>query len=199
MVATAFAFVEYSTRDEAIVAVQHASRIFDNFQIRVEHKVPKRLPTSHGGSPTSTSHFEKNQLPAQTQEILMMLYHRGVEVGMSQAAQAQAIASHVIPAPVYASYSQPYYPHYDNTLGMYSGAHSASPTYGLGPQPYHNSNVAPSLGAPQYVQGSAANPYLQHEQVSGYTHLHSIRDSEQAYAWPLPNGDNGFPSSSNPH
>ncbi len=200
MVATAFAFVEYSTRGEAATAVQRAPRIFEGYQIRIEHKVPKRLFASHSGSPTNTNQLEKNQLPVQTQDMLMMLYHRGVEVGMNHAAQAQAIAPHVMSTPVYASYPQPYYPHYDSAVGMFANPNSAPPPYGLGPQPFHNGHVTTSLGPSDYLSTSGATSYVQPDQNNnGYLQNGSSRDDELAYAWPLPTGDHRFPGSSTLH
>ena len=198
IVATAFAFVEYSNRGEAVLAVQHSSRIFDSFQIRVEHKVPKRLHMSHGGSPTSVNYTEKDQSPAQTQDMLMMLYHRGVEVGMNQAAHAQAMAPQVMPAQVYAPYPQPYYSSYETALGGYNGSHNLSP-YGLGSQSYHNLGIATAMAPTQYVQASAASAYPQQEQNDGRVHPQSTRDNGLSYAWPLPAGDTGLLTSSATH
>ena len=200
--ATAFAFVEYSARGEAAIAVQHASRMFEGYQVRIEHKVAKRSFASHNGSPVSVHQLDKNPLPAQTHEMLMMLYHRGVEFGLSQAVQAQAVAPHLLTSPVYGSFPQPYYPHYDGAVGIFSNPNGAPPTYSLVTQPFQNGHIATSLTPSDYhaTTATATASYVQPSQTNTvYTPNAPPRDEDLSYTWPPPAGDHTLAGSSTFH
>ena len=154
---------------------------------------------SQAGSPTGNNQMSTGQLPAQAQDMLMTLYQRGVEVGMSQATQAQTMTPQVMLPPVYASYPQSYYSHYDNTLGMYGGPNGTPPTYGLGFTSYDNPSVASSVSQPPYTQATTPTHYGQYEQVHDYAKSATSRNGEAPYVWPTPTGDIGPSSSSTAH
>lgn len=192
---TVFCFVEYSTRGEADTAVQHASRWFDGFQLRVEHKVSRRLLMSQAGSPMSNNQMNTSQFPTQAQDMLMVLYQRGVEMGLSQATQAQSLNPQMMLPPVYTSYPQSYYPPYDNSLGVFSAPNGTPPTYGLSVTSYGNTNVVSNANQSQFSQAAASTQYGQYEQVDEYAKSATPRHGETAYAWPIQMSDTGLPSS----
>ena len=195
MVPTAFAFIEFSTRSEAAIAVQRAPRVFGNQQLRIEHRAQKRPFMSHGGSPSSTNKLENQEMPGQTQDMIMMVYQRGVEAGINQATHAQAVPPHVMTSPIYASFQPPYYPSYDSAVGMFTSPNGAPPpTYGLGLRPYHSGNVTASLDPAEYLSTSAIATYVQPDQDnSAYAHQGHSQNEDLAYAWPLPTNDQGNP------
>ena len=175
---TAFCFVEFASRDAADYAVERASRWFHGFQLRIEHKAWRRPHMGPGASPNSNQ-----PLPTGAQDALIMLYQRGVQVGMSQAAQVQPMVPQTIQAPVYASYP-PYYPMYDDAAAMYGAPSTAPPSYGHGLQSYDNTSVTSTTGHTQ------PTPYIQYHQAQEHIQT-PVRTSEPPYQWPLPTNNNG--------
>lgn len=153
---------------------------------------------SQAGSPTGSNQMSNGQWPAQ-QDMLMMLYQRGIEMGLQQASQAAAVSPPVILPPIFTSYQQSYYPQYDNAMGVYGGHNGAPPTYALGPPTQGNPILVPPMVASQYMQAAAPAQHGQSEQAHDYTASATPRHVETPYVWPMSNGDIGASSSPTSH
>ena len=172
-----FAFIEYSSYDEASFAISRCITL-QGSRLRVEHKESadqtnrRNIAMISGGSPRA-------RYIADNQEALAMLFQRGVSVGMANAAaQAQ-----VLPATNYGSATYPYYPHYNQShYGPY-----VSPPTTMDPEspsnvPINGSMYMPSvMGQVAQMQYPSAPPqYVQYPQ---YQQGPTPRSN---YQWPPP-------------
>ncbi len=151
------------------------------------------------GSPTSNNQIGTGQWPPQAQEMLMMLYQQGVEMGLNQAQQAHTIPSQMMLPLFNTPYPPHYFPQYDNAMGTYGGPNGAPSTYAHGGNPYGNPNATARVVPPQYTQAAATTQYAQYEQARDYTESATPRHAPPAYVWPVPNGENGPTPSSTLH
>lgn len=176
-----FAFVEYTSYDEATFAISQGVTLHGS-RLRVEHKESvdnynrRDLSFVSGGSP-------RNRYLADNQEALAMLFQRGVSIGMANAAaQVQAL-----PASGYGSGAYSYYPHYNQSqYGPYvspsATIDSESPS---NLQVHGNLYVPPVMGQMTQMQYPAAPPqYVQYPQ---YPQPLPARSN---YQWPPPAGAN---------
>ena len=172
-----FAFIEYSSYDEASFATSRCVTLQGN-RLRVEHKESadqtnrRNLAMAAGGSPRA-------RYIADNQEALAMLFQRGVSVGMANAAaQAQ-----VLPATNYGSAAYPYYPHYNQS--QYPPY--VSPPTTMDPESPTNVQVNSNLYVPSVMGQLAQMQYPSAPpQYVQYPHYQAGPTPRSNYQWPPP-------------
>lgn len=191
----AFAFIEYSTAEEAASATEGVFMLFGS-RLRVQQKANLYLnPSRYGHALTHTRPMANRFNPDN--EALSMIFQRGVSVGMAKATNfpGASVAQSAIPPPAVQYPLNSQFFGRQNPPPIAQGTYAQYPFYPSPPPPPPpppNLPAGPMTFGPSMPAGSYLNPPVHdfHYPPTAAQYLHQAHISSRTpptYTWPVAN------------